>query len=74
MGNDRFEGFSADLALRVAKIVGFEYVIQPVKDGKYGEKIKDGTWNGMVGELTRRVCHTKSFRYSFCVCCCALKF
>ena len=55
VGNERYEGFSADLAERVAKLVGFDFVIQLVKDGKYGEKIKDGTWNGMVGELTRRV-------------------
>ena len=29
--------------------------IRLVADGKYGEKMPDGTWNGMVGELTNRV-------------------
>lgn len=54
LGNHRYEGYCADLAEEIAKI-GFDYVIQLVKDNKYGEKEADGTWNGMVGELTRRV-------------------
>ena len=33
--------------------VGYE--IRLVADGKYGEKMPNGTWNGMVGELTNRV-------------------
>nr|AWJ68208.1 putative ionotropic glutamate receptor kainate-like 9 [Hirudo verbana] len=53
-GNDRFEGFAADLADKVADLVGFEYRIELVKDMKYGERMSDGTWNGMVGELTRK--------------------
>ena len=57
-GNDRFEGFAADLADKVADLVGFEYRIELVKDMKYGERMSDGTWNGMVGELTRKVGRT----------------
>jgi hypothetical protein len=52
-GNDRYEGFCADLVKELSLIVGFNYTIQPVKDGKYGVKNADGTWSGMVGELTR---------------------
>ena len=55
VGNDRFEGYCADVAGKLAKIVGFDYILRLVKDNKYGEKMPDGTWNGMVGELTRRV-------------------
>lgn len=55
IGNDRYEGYCADLAEKLAKMVGFDYALQLVKDGKYGVKMQDGTWNGMVGELTRRV-------------------
>ena len=55
VGNARYEGYCADLANEVARAVGFDYIIKLVKDSKYGEKEKDGTWNGMVGELTRRV-------------------
>ena len=57
VGNDRFEGYAADLAKKVADIVGFDYILKLVADNKYGENEKDGTWNGMVGELTRRVRH-----------------
>ncbi len=54
-GNDRFEGYCADVAKQLADIVGFEYKIVPVKDGKYGGTDENGTWNGMVGELIRNV-------------------
>jgi Ligated ion channel L-glutamate- and glycine-binding site len=54
-GNDAFEGYCADLAAAVAKIVNFEYLIRPVKDGNYGKKLDDGSWNGMIGELIREV-------------------
>lgn len=53
-GNDRFEGFVVDLVAEVAKIVGINYQLQLVQDGRYGAWSDDGTWNGMIGELTRR--------------------
>ena len=54
VGNDRFEGYAADLTEKVAEIVGFDYILKLVDDGNYGD-VKDGQWNGMVGELTNRV-------------------
>ena len=54
-GNDRYEGYVADLIARLAQTVGFEYEIRLVADGKYGSRTQDGTWNGMIGELTRKV-------------------
>ena len=56
VGNDLYEGFCAEVALKVATLVKFDYVLRIVKDGKFG--VKDGLtdeWNGMVGELTRWV-------------------
>ncbi|KAI0218530.1 Glutamate receptor 1 [Lamellibrachia satsuma] len=53
VGNDRFEGYCAELAEMVAGIVGFDYIIRLVKDKKYGSRLDDGNWNGMVGELSR---------------------
>jgi len=50
-----YEGFCVDLAEQIAQFVGFDYVIRPVKDSKYGAKEPNGTWNGMVGELVRHV-------------------
>lgn len=55
-----FSGYCVDLAERMAKHVGFEYRIELVKDSKYGAKVDTGNnithWNGMIGELIRRVC------------------
>jgi len=51
-GNARFEGYCADLAKEIATIVKFNYELRVVADEKYGERMFNGTWNGMVGELT----------------------
>ena len=53
--NHRYEGYCADLAELIANFCGFNYELRVVADGKYGEKQPDGTWNGMVGELTKKV-------------------
>lgn len=50
-GNDRFEGYCADLAEQIARSIKFKYKIETVKDGAYGRADENGTWNGMVGEL-----------------------
>ena len=57
VGNARFEGYAADLAEKIADIVGFDYLIRLVKDDKYGSEKGEGEgeWNGMVGELSRNV-------------------
>ena len=58
-GNDRYEGYCADLADAIARklrtSMEFSYELRLVKDGMYGAKKADGTWNGMIGELTRKV-------------------
>lgn len=54
VGNDRYEGFIADLLIKVMHICRLDYVIKPVTDGSYGSKRHNGTWNGMVGELIRK--------------------
>ena len=63
-GNDLYEGYVADLASEVAQRVGIDYIIQPVKDGKYGSEDENGEWNGMIGELIRGVRST-SFLISY---------
>ena len=63
-GNDLYEGYVADLASEVAQRVGIDYIIQPVKDGKYGSEDENGEWNGMIGELIRGVSST-SFLISY---------
>ncbi|KAJ8924608.1 hypothetical protein NQ315_000758 [Exocentrus adspersus] len=51
-GNDRFEGFCIDLLKEIASMVGFEYRIVLVPDGKYGAyDFETGEWNGIVRQL-----------------------
>lgn len=48
-GNDRYEGFCIDLLKEIAHMVGFDYTIVQVKDGKYGVyDLSTGEWNGRV--------------------------
>ncbi|KAH9510010.1 hypothetical protein Btru_044826 [Bulinus truncatus] len=53
VGNEPVEGFCIDLTKAVAQKVGFEYIIQFVKDGSYGSLLTNDTWDGIVGELIR---------------------
>ncbi|CAL1537976.1 unnamed protein product [Lymnaea stagnalis] len=53
VGNEPVEGFCIDLTKAVAEKVGFDFVIQFVKDGSYGSVLSNGTWDGIVGELIR---------------------
>ena len=54
-GNARYQGFCADLAELLANQLQIRYMLRPVVDGKYGARTSNGTWNGMVGELIRKV-------------------
>ncbi|XP_076467660.1 glutamate receptor 2-like [Babylonia areolata] len=50
-GNNRYEGYCADLIAKIAHNVQFQYVLKEVKDQSYGSMQRDGSWNGMIGEL-----------------------
>jgi len=64
-GNDRYEGYCADLARKICTdYLNADYTIKLVPDNKYGEKMADGNWNGMIGELTRRVSRVPSSLYA----------
>lgn len=60
-GNDRFEGYCKDLADLIADNLKISFIIKLVNDSAYGGK--DATspvgWNGMVGELIRKVINLK---------------
>lgn len=54
--NELFEGFCIDVLKLIAKMVGFEYNIKLVPDGKYGVyDLETGEWNGIVRELMDKV-------------------
>ena len=54
-GDDVFEGLSIDLLNKLRDKMGFQYTIRLVADGQYGGQLEDGSWTGLVGDLTRRV-------------------
>ena len=53
--NDKYTGYCAEMAEALARELKIPFEIRPVKDGKYGSKDENDTWNGMVGELVRNV-------------------
>ena len=55
MGNDRFEGYLADMLAQLAEGVGFDYQIRLTSDGKLGRINENGNWTGMIGDLVRGV-------------------
>ena len=65
-GADGFVGFIPDLMRRLSDLVGFNYEIRLVRDGKYGSVMEDGNWNGMIGELVRRVSICYCYRAIHC--------
>ncbi|KAG9492879.1 hypothetical protein GDO78_001045, partial [Eleutherodactylus coqui] len=50
-GKERFEGFCIDLLKKISEILGFEYDVRLVEDGRYGSQDEKGQWNGLVKEL-----------------------
>ena len=60
-----YEGYIVDLIQHLATRVGFKYRLVPVWDGMFGHRQQDGTWNGMIGELMRRVSINNVFQI-FC--------
>lgn len=49
------EGYCVDLISELSKKVGFTYNLHLVKDNRYGAVDPSGQWNGMIGEVIRRV-------------------
>jgi len=60
-GNDRFEGYLADILRLLATSVGFDYEIRLSRDRKHGELHADGEWDGMIGDVQRGVIHHSSY-------------
>ena len=49
-----YEGFCVDLVQKLSEMIKFKYKMKAVSDGQFGSLV-NGSWNGMVGELLRRV-------------------
>lgn len=51
----QLEGYCMDLLSELAKKLSFKYNVHLVKDGSYGRQDESGAWNGMIGEVVRKV-------------------
>ena len=50
----KYIGYVPDIVAKIADIVGFEYELYFVPDGKYGSfENTTKKWNGMIGELKK---------------------
>lgn len=58
-GNERFEGYSKDLADMISRSENFKYTLKLVNDSHYGmlDPKSSSGWNGMIGEVTRQEAH-----------------
>ena len=54
-GSHIYEGYIVDLMEKITHMLGIEHRLFPVHDGRYGNKRSDGTWNGVIGEVMRKV-------------------
>ena len=55
VGGPIYEGYCKELTQKLAEIMKFDYEFVFPKDGKYGAREKDGSWNGLVGDLASGV-------------------
>ena len=54
-GTESFKGYCMDLLDELARILKFTYEVYTSPDGLYGAETENGSWNGMIGELIRKV-------------------
>ncbi|OCT71958.1 hypothetical protein XELAEV_18034936mg [Xenopus laevis] len=50
----RYKGFSIEILDELSNRLGFKYEIYQAPDGKYGHRLSNGSWNGMIGELINK--------------------
>lgn len=58
-GTLEFYGYCVDLIKDIQAIMGFEYELYEVPDGKYGNMDSKMNWNGMIKELIEKVFRSK---------------
>ena len=49
------QGFIVDMLNHLSDIIGFHYRLVPAWDGQFGFRGVDGKWDGMIGEILRKV-------------------
>ncbi len=57
--SSRFEGFCMDIIYALQESLGFQYKVYLKQD--FGKRLKNGSWTGLMGELTNGVSTLKCF-------------
>ena len=71
-GTESFKGYCMDLLDELARILKFSYEVYTSPDGLYGAETENGSWNGMIGELIKKVWEqlpdlTSSLHHCYCL-------
>ncbi|XP_039762086.1 glutamate receptor 3 [Pararge aegeria] len=51
-GQPVYEGYCIDLIDKIAESMGFDYEVVTPKSGSFGRRLPNGSWDGIVGDLT----------------------
>jgi hypothetical protein len=51
-GNERYEGFYVDVLHEVGRRSGLSFQMRLVPDGQVGSPGDDGSWNGLIGQIS----------------------
>lgn len=51
-GTTEYDGFIKELLDEIGKLTGLTFTLRPT--GDYGKKLDDGSWTGVVGDVTKR--------------------
>ena len=51
----QFYGFIVDVLDRLSELVGFSYSLHLAPDGSFGFQQADGSWDGIIGQVIRKV-------------------
>ena len=60
IGNERYHGYYVDLLRMIADEAGFDYHLQLATTDRVGSRDVNGVWNGMLGEIQKRVGRRKN--------------
>lgn len=63
-GIENFKGFCIDLARLIEPLVKQKFNICLVPDNAYGQRLDNGSWNGMLGQVVRQVDLLSPCRFS----------
>ena len=53
--NRKYQGLCIDMMDKLSEVMGFNYRLSLVEDGRFGGQDEDGNWLGLIGDMVNRV-------------------